>query len=128
MATRKSVLQQIRHVFDVYGFQEMDTPIAELKETLLGKYGEESKLIYDLCDQGGQQLSLRYDLTVPFARFLINNRIREMKRYQIGRVYRRDQPSTNRGRFREFYQCDIDIAGGKYENGLPDAEILIALQ
>lgn len=73
---------------------------------LTGKYGEDSKLIYDLQDQGGELCALRYDLTVPFARFLaMNTNIKQIKRYQIGKVYRRDQPQLNRGRFREFYQC-----------------------
>ena len=72
---------------------------------LTGKYGEDSKLIYDLKDQGGEILSLRYDLTVPFARYVAMNKISSIKRYQIAKVYRRDQPSQARGRYREFYQC-----------------------
>lgn len=85
------------------------------------KYGEDSKLIYDLNDQLGELLSLRYDLTVPFARYLAMNRITNIKRYQIGKVYRRDQPCAARGRFREFYQCDYDIAG-VYDKMIPDCE------
>ena len=81
-------------------------------ETLLGKYGEEGgKLIYDLADQGGELLSLRYDLTVPFARYLAMNGLENMKRYHISRVYRRDNPQLAKGRYREFYQCDFDVAG-----------------
>lgn len=76
-----------------------------LKEILTHKYGEDSKLIYDLSDQAGELLSLRYDLTVPFARYLAMNRLINIKRYQIGKVYRRDQPCAARGRYREFYQC-----------------------
>jgi histidyl-tRNA synthetase len=77
-----------------------------------GKYGEEGgKLIYDLADQGGELLSLRYDLTVPFARYIAMHGISNIKRFHIARVYRRDNPQMNRGRFREFYQCDFDIAG-----------------
>ena len=65
-----------------------------------------------LCaDQGGELLSLRYDLTVPFARFLAMHGVESIKRYHIARVYRRDNPIMNKGRFREFYQCDFDIAG-----------------
>jgi histidyl-tRNA synthetase len=90
----------------------------------MGKYGEDSKLIYDLQDQGGELCSLRYDLTVSFSRFLaMNKSIKQMKRYQIGKVYRRDQPVMTKGRYREFYQCDIDIAG-QFESMVPDAEIL----
>ncbi|XP_013789341.2 histidine--tRNA ligase, cytoplasmic-like [Limulus polyphemus] len=84
---------------------KIDTPVFELKETLTGKYGEDSKLIYDLADQGGEILSLRYDLTVPFARYLAMNKVTNLKRYHIGKVYRRDNPSMARGRYREFYQC-----------------------
>ena len=96
----------------------------ELKEILAGKYGEDSKLIYDLSDQGGELCSLRYDLTVPFARWLAQNpKVQNIKRYHIAKVYRRDQPAMTKGRMREFYQCDIDMAG-VYDPMLPDAEIL----
>ncbi|KAK2524913.1 hypothetical protein Q9233_009232 [Columba guinea] len=93
------------------------------KETLVGKYGEEAKLIYELQDQGGELLALRYDLTVPFARYLAMNKITNMKRYHIAKVYRRDNPATTRGRYREFYQCDFDIAG-QFDPMIPDAECL----
>jgi len=89
----------------------------------MGKYGEDSKLVYDLQDQGGELCSLRYDLTVPFARYVAMNRIKQMKRYHIARVYRRDNPAMNKGRFREFYQCDFDIAG-HYDAMIPDAECI----
>ena len=92
-------------VFKRHGAETIDTPIFELKEVLTGKYGEDSKLIYDLKDQGGEILSLRYDLTVPFARYVAMNKISQIKRYHIGKVYRRDNPSISRGRYREFYQC-----------------------
>lgn len=96
----------------------------ELKEILAGKYGEDSKLIYDLADQGGELCSLRYDLTVPFARWLaMNSSVQNIKRYHIAKVYRRDQPAMTKGRMREFYQCDFDIAG-TYDPMLPDAEII----
>ncbi|KAH0544511.1 Cytoplasmic and mitochondrial histidine tRNA synthetase [Glutinoglossum americanum] len=102
----------------------MAQPVFELKEILSGKYGEDSKLIYDLADQGGELCSLRYDLTVPFARWLaMNPSIQSIKRYHIAKVYRRDQPAMTKGRMREFYQCDFDIAGN-YDAMLPDAEIL----
>ncbi|KAH9497974.1 hypothetical protein DERF_013904 [Dermatophagoides farinae] len=102
---------------------QIDTPVCERKDVLTGKYGEDSKLIYDLEDQGGELLSLRYDLTVPFARYLAQNKINTMKRYHIAKVYRRDNPSVTKGRFREFYQCDFDIAG-KYDPMIPDVECL----
>lgn len=102
----------------------MTRPVFELKEILSGKYGEDSKLIYDLADQGGELCSLRYDLTVPFARWLaMNTSVQSIKRYHIAKVYRRDQPAMTKGRMREFYQCDFDIAG-QYDAMIPDAEIL----
>lgn len=75
------------------------------QDVLTGKYGEDSKLIYDLKDQGGEILALRYDLTVPFARYLAMSKISSIKRYHIAKVYRRDNPATTKGRYREFYQC-----------------------
>eukprot|EP00002_Diphylleia_rotans_P022476 TRINITY_DN4402_c0_g1_i1.p1 TRINITY_DN4402_c0_g1~~TRINITY_DN4402_c0_g1_i1.p1 ORF type:complete len:954 (-),score=238.26 TRINITY_DN4402_c0_g1_i1:209-3070(-) len=123
MAIRQKAFNIITDVFKRHGAVTIDTPVFELKETLTGKYGEDSKLIYDLADQGGEILSLRYDLTVPFARFCATYGIGTIKRYHISRVYRRDNPATNRGRFREFYQCDFDIAG-HYGLMLPDSEVL----
>ncbi|GAB1608506.1 histidine--tRNA ligase, cytoplasmic-like [Argonauta hians] len=121
MTIRESVFNTIIECFKRHGAETIDTPVFELKETLTGKYGEDSKLIYDLVDQGGEILSLRYDLTVPFARYLAMNKITNIKRYQIAKVYRRDQPAMTKGRYREFYQCDIDIAG-QYDAMMPDAE------
>jgi len=126
MAIRERAFNIIRTIFKKHGAVEIDTPVFELKETLMGKYGEESKLIYDLEDQGGELLSLRYDLTVPFARYVALNNLPSIKRYHIAKVYRRDQPQMNKGRFREFYQCDFDIAGS-YGLMLPDAEVLKVL-
>ncbi|XP_050521381.1 histidine--tRNA ligase, cytoplasmic [Daktulosphaira vitifoliae] len=120
-AVRNDVLNRITEVFKRHGAVNIDTPIFELKEVLTGKYGEDSKLIYDLADQGGESLSLRYDLTVPFARYLAMNKISNIKRYQIAKVYRRDNPAMTRGRYREFYQCDYDIAG-QYDDMIPEAE------
>jgi histidyl-tRNA synthetase len=103
MSIRRLAFDKITHVFKRHGAVEIDTPVFELKETLTGSYGEDSKLIYDLEDQGGELLSLRYDLTVPFARYLAVKNIASIKRYHIAKVYRRDQPNMNRGRYREFY-------------------------
>ena len=121
MAVREKVINRIVNVFKCHGAVTIDTPVFELKEVLTGKYGEDSKLIYDLKDQGGEILSLRYDLTVPFARYVAMNKIMNIKRYQIAKVYRRDNPSISQGRYREFYQCDFDIAG-QYDPMVPDAE------
>ncbi|XAR74062.1 Histidine--tRNA ligase [Bertholletia excelsa] len=121
MAIREKAFSIIVEVFKRHGAMALDTPVFELRETLMGKYGEDSKLIYDLADQGGELCSLRYDLTVPFARYVAMNGITSFKRYQIAKVYRRDNPS--KGRYREFYQCDFDIAG-QYEAMGPDFEVV----
>ncbi|TYZ69416.1 hypothetical protein PybrP1_008275 [[Pythium] brassicae (nom. inval.)] len=123
MQLREKIFNKIRMVFKRHAGVEIETPVFELKETLTGKYGEDSKLIYDLADQGGELLALRYDLTVPFARFMALHNPGNIKRYHIARVYRRDNPQMARGRFREFYQCDFDVAGS-YAPMLPDAEVL----
>lgn len=121
MALRQSVLDKIIAVFKKHGAETIDTPVFELKEVLTGKYGEDSKLIYDLKDQGGEILSMRYDLTVPLARYLAMGKVSNIKRFHIAKVYRRDNPAMTKGRYREFYQCDFDIAGS-YDPMLPDAE------
>ncbi|XP_011494003.1 PREDICTED: histidine--tRNA ligase, cytoplasmic isoform X2 [Ceratosolen solmsi marchali] len=123
MALRLSVMDKIVSIFKKHGAESIDTPIFELKDVLTGKYGEDSKLIYDLKDQGGEILALRYDLTVPFARYLAMNKITNIKRYHIAKVYRRDNPAMTKGRYREFCQCDFDIAG-QYDPMLPDSECL----
>ncbi|KAG9508702.1 Histidine--tRNA ligase, cytoplasmic, partial [Fragariocoptes setiger] len=105
MQIREHVFKIITDCFKRHGAEQIDTPVCELREMLTGNYGEESKLIYNLEDQGGEILSLRYDLTVPFARYLGQNKIQSMKRYHIAKVYRRDNPSITKGRFREFHQC-----------------------
>ncbi|XP_065265966.1 histidine--tRNA ligase, cytoplasmic isoform X2 [Emys orbicularis] len=103
MAIREKVFDIIISTFKRHGAEVIDTPVFELKETLTGKYGEDSKLIYDLKDQGGELLSLRYDLTVPFARYLAMNKITNIKRYHIAK--------------------DFDIAG-QFDPMIPDAECL----
>jgi len=127
MAVREKVFNKIVSTFKRHGAETIDTPVFELKEVLTGKYGEDSKLIYDLADQGGEMLALRYDLTVPFARYCAMNKISSIKRYHIAKVYRRDNPSIARGRLREFYQCDFDIAG-QYDAMMPDAECVKIVQ
>ncbi|SCU83581.1 LAFA_0D04456g1_1 [Lachancea sp. 'fantastica'] len=121
MVIRERIFSTLSSVFKRHGATTLDTPVFELRDILAGKYGEDSKLIYNLEDQGGELCSLRYDLTVPFARFVAMNNIQNIKRYHIAKVYRRDQPAMTKGRMREFYQCDIDIAGN-YESMIPDAE------
>ena len=123
MKIRDQVIQLVTSIFKRHGAVNIDTPVFELRSVLTEKYGEEAKLIYNLEDQGGELLSLRYDLTVPFARFVATHGITKIKRYHIAKVYRRDKPAMDRGRFREFYQCDFDIAG---QSGLmiSDAEVI----
>lgn len=123
MVIREAVFDSLSKLFKRHGAVTIDTPVFELREILAGKYGEDSKLIYNLEDQGGELTSLRYDLTVPFARYVAMNNIQNIKRYHIAKVYRRDQPAMTKGRMREFYQCDIDFAGS-YDLMVPDAEIL----
>jgi histidyl-tRNA synthetase len=86
MAIREGAFAAITSVFKRHGAVSIDTPVFELRETLMGKYGEDSKLIYDLQDQGGELLSLRYDLTVPFARYVALRGITNIKRYHIAKV------------------------------------------
>lgn len=123
MAVREAVMTSVRDIFKMHGAVEITTPVIELKDTLTGKYGEDSKLIYDLKDQGGEILALRYDLTVPFARYCAQHKVENLKRFQIARVYRRDRPVMAKGRYREFYQCDLDMAG-VYESMTTDSECL----
>lgn len=123
MVIREAIFGSLSTLFKKHGGVTIDTPVFELREILSGKYGEDSKLIYNLEDQGGELTSLRYDLTVPFARFVAMNGIQQIKRYHIAKVYRRDQPAMTKGRMREFYQCDFDVAGN-YDPMVPDAEIL----
>lgn len=123
MVIRQRLFDTITSVFKRHGGVTIDTPVFELREILAGKYGEDSKLIYNLEDQGGEITSLRYDLTVPFARYVAMNNVQQIKRYHIAKVYRRDQPAMTKGRMREFYQCDFDIAG-QFDAMIPDAECL----
>jgi histidyl-tRNA synthetase len=124
MVLRERMFNKILDIFKRHGGIALDTPVFELKDILAGKYGEDSKLIYDLQDQGGELCSLRYDLTVPFARVLaMNPTMQSIKRYHLAKVYRRDQPALKKGRMREFFQCDFDIAGS-FDVMIPDAEIL----
>ena len=116
---REYVIGVVRRVYERYGFEPLETPAFENIETLLGKYGEEgNKLIFKILRRGEHEqsgeadLALRYDLTVPLARVIAqyqNELPKFFKRYQIQPVWRADRPA--RGRFREFYQCDIDSIG-----------------
>lgn len=110
---RGEVINTISNVLEESGFSPMETPIVEFAETLKGKYGEEEKLIYEFTDRGGRDLALRYDLTVPLARFVASNlnliAKGPFRRYQIGQVFRGEKPQ--KGRWREFTQFDFDSVG-----------------
>jgi histidyl-tRNA synthetase len=135
MANRNYIFNTIRAVFQLYGYQQIETPAMENLSTLMGKYGEEGdKLLFKILNSGDyigsvsdeellqknstklttkiSEKGLRYDLTVPFARFVVQNRDKisfPFKRYQIQPVWRADRPQ--KGRYREFYQCDVDVVG-----------------
>ena len=118
---REHVINVVKRVYERYGFEPLETPAVENIETLLGKYGEEgNKLIFKILKRGEHEatgqadLALRYDLTVPLARVVAEHQAklpRLFKRYQIQPVWRADRPA--RGRFREFYQCDVDTLGSR---------------
>ncbi len=123
MIIRNEVIRRLKEVFERYGFDELQTPSLEYQELLLGKYGEEAeKLMYLFRDPGKRKVGLRYDLTVPLARVIASNQDlpKPFKRYQIQPAYRAE--NTQKGRYREFYQCDVDIIGSS--SPISDAEIL----
>jgi histidyl-tRNA synthetase len=127
-----ALVDLVRRAFELYGFLPIETPSAELKEVLTSKGGTE-KEIYALArlaagdeDEAAPRGALRFDLTVPLARY-VAMRERELafpfRRYQIQRVWRGESPQARKGRFREFYQCDIDIIGREKLSALAEAEI-----
>ena len=135
MAKRNYIFNTIKDVYALYGFQQIETPAMETLQTLMGKYGEEGdKLLFKILNSGDYmnkvsdedihslgllklaaklcEKGLRYDLTVPFARYVVQHREElqmPFKRYQIQPVWRADRPQ--KGRYREFYQCDADVVG-----------------
>lgn len=118
------LIEKIRSIFDFFGFEPLETPALEYESLLMGKYGAEAdKLIYGFEDRGGRRVALRYDQTIPSARIIAqyrNELVFPYKRYQIQPVWRADKPQ--KGRYREFMQCDADIIG--ISTPLADAEIL----
>ena len=119
---RKKVIEIIERTFERFGFEPMETPAMEYAETLEGKYGEEGdRLIYKFEDRGGRKVALRYDLTVPLARTMAMYQVEKpFRRYQIAPVWRADKPQ--KGRYREFWQCDADIVGSR--EVWADAEVI----
>ena len=123
MILRHFVTDQLRRVFERFGFEPLQTPAIEYAETLEGKFGEEAdKLIYKFEDRGGRAVGLRYDLTVPLARVvsMYPELVKPFKRYQMAPVWRAERPQ--KGRYREFYQCDVDVVGG--QSMVADAEVV----
>ncbi len=146
MAKRNYIFETIRSVYALYGYQQIETPAMETLQTLMGKYGEEGdRLLFKILNSGDyfksitdQELTerntlklqtklcekgLRYDLTVPFARYVVMHRDElqlPFKRYQIQPVWRADRPQ--KGRYREFYQCDADVIGS--ESLLNEVELM----
>src|SRR6186713_182791 len=150
---RNYIFNTIRNVFELYGFQPLETPAMENLETLMGKYGEEGdKLIFKILNNGldnsekekqvredfekvlaGKSVkgiterALKYDLTIPFARYVAMNHQQlsfPFKRYQVQPVWRADRPQ--KGRYREFYQCDADVVGT--DSLLCEAEIILMIK
>jgi len=114
----------IRETYESYGFLPLDTPVIEYSDVLLAKAGGETEKQIYRFNKGDNDLSLRFDLTVPLSKFVAknsNNLVFPFKRYQIGKVYRGERPQ--KGRFREFYQCDIDVIGEEELPLIYDAEI-----
>ena len=150
MAKRQFIIDNIKKVFQTYGFQPLETPAMENLETLTGKYGEEGdQLLFKILNSGDflkdvdttkletqnsrsliphiAEKGLKYDLTVPFARYVVMNRHEitfPFKRYQIQPVWRADRPQ--KGRYREFYQCDADVVGT--DSLICEAEIILIIK
>ena len=126
MTIRNKVISTLKAVFESYGFAELQTPTLEYAEVLTGKYGEEAeKLMYLFKDPGNRAVGLKYDLTVPLARLMTQypDLPKPFKRYQIQPAFRAE--NTQKSRYREFYQCDIDTIGTT--SPLADAEILAVI-
>ena len=125
---RVKALDQIRKTFELFGFEPLQTPTLEYADILAGKYGEEGELsMYRFTDNGEREVAMRYDLTVPLARVVAQYQQdlpRPFKRYQIAPVWRTE--NTQKGRYREFLQCDADIVGA--DIGIADAECIALVE
>lgn len=123
--TRKALIEKLETVFSSFGFVPIDTPVLEYAEILLGKGGGETdKQVYRFKDHGDRDVAMRFDLTVPFARFMaehVDELYLPFRRYHIAKVWRGE--NTQRGRYREFMQCDFDIVGT--DSASADADILL---
>ncbi len=121
---KKKIIKELEKCFQSYGFVPIDTPVLEYTSVLLGKGGGETdKQVFHFLDNGGREVAMRFDLTVPFARFMASHTSElplPFKRYHINKVWRGEKPQ--KGRYREFFQCDFDIVG--VDNASADYEIL----
>lgn len=127
MRTRQHMIRTVESVLQTFGFGPLETPALEYADILLGKLGDEGeKLLYRFKDHGDRDVAMRYDFTVPLARVVAQypDLLKPFKRYQVGPVWRAD--NTQRGRYREFYQLDMDIVGS--DSNIADAEILVTMQ
>ena len=118
------IKETIENTYKKFGFLPLDTPVIELSEVLLAKAGGETEKQIYRFNKGDSDLSLRFDLTVPLARYTaehFNDLVFPFKRYQMSKVFRGERPQ--KGRFREFYQCDIDVIGQEDLDLIFDAEI-----
>ncbi|MCF7943963.1 MAG: histidine--tRNA ligase [Spirochaetia bacterium] len=124
---RKSLIHNLEKVFESFGFVPINTPVLEYTQVLLGKGGGETdKQVYSFQDHGKRDVSMRFDLTVPFARYMAQHNAElqlPFKRYHIDKVWRGE--NTQKGRYREFYQCDFDIVG--LDNASADFEIVLMM-
>lgn len=124
---REQLLNEITSIFKKYGGTPLETPTFERREYLMKKYGDDGKLIFEIKDDSKSEekelLALRYDLTVPLARYLSQNNITKLRRYQIAKVFRMDIPNFSKARYREFYQADFDIIG-ESETMIPETQLL----
>ncbi|MEE3233454.1 MAG: histidine--tRNA ligase, partial [Candidatus Latescibacterota bacterium] len=125
--SREKMIDKVKTIFRLYGFSPIDTPALEYSEILLGKGGDESdKQMYRFTDHGGRDVALRFDLTIPFARFAAQHGQKlglPFKRYHVGPVWRGE--NTQQGRYREFYQCDFDTIGT--DSNTSDIETLLVM-
>jgi histidyl-tRNA synthetase len=125
---RKALIDILERVFRSFGFVPIDTPVLEYAEILLGKGGGETdKQVYRFKDHGGRDVAMRFDLTVPFARFMaehVDELYLPFRRYHMAKVWRGE--NTQRGRYREFMQCDFDIVG--VDSGAADADIVLLIR
>ncbi len=122
---RRKIISKLSEVFERFGFAPLETPALEQFELFKGKLGEDEKLMYKFEDLGGRTVAMRYELTLPMVRVVSEypDLPKPFKRYQIGNVWRADNPQ--KGRFREFTQCDVDVVGS--DSILADAEVIAAL-